>query len=64
MISTVAGSTAMPALPRDVIHRNIFPHLALSALGVCSRVCKSWNKMAKEQMKAFSHPTAFGPKEW
>ena len=64
MISTNFDSTAIPALPNNVIENVIFPNLSLSALGTCSRVCKAWSKMAGEAIEAFSHEKAFGPKEW
>ena len=47
-----------------MIENVIFPNLSPPALGTYSRVCKAWNKMASEAMKAFSHEKAFGPKEW
>jgi hypothetical protein len=64
MTSISSISSANPILPNDVIGNIIFSNLSLPALGTCSRVCKVWNKMAGEQMKAFSHESAFGPKEW
>ena len=64
MINTNPLSTVIPALPNDVIGNIIFSHLSLPALGICSRVCKAWNKLAMEHMDAFSHERAFGPKEW
>ena len=64
MTSTSSISSANPILPNDVIGKVIFPNLSLPALGICFRVCKAWNKMAKEHLKAFSHEKGFGPKEW
>jgi hypothetical protein len=55
---------AIPALSNDVVENLIFPNLSLPELGVCCRVCNAWNKIAKEQIKFFSYPNAFGPKEW
>jgi hypothetical protein len=52
------------ALPTDVIGNIIFRDLSLSALGICSRVCKVWREMAEKQINTFSHEKAFGPKEW
>ena len=55
---------AIPALPNNVMENLIFPNLSLSELGTCARVCKAWNRIVSEVMKAFSHEKAFGPKEW
>jgi hypothetical protein len=57
-------SSTNRSLPNDVIGNIIFPNLSLSALATCSLVCKAWNKMAQEHINSFSHPHAFGPKEW
>src|SRR5579872_4749399 len=54
----------MPTLPTDVIDNSIFRNLPLSALGICSRVCKVWREIAEKQINTFSHEKAFGPKEW
>jgi len=64
MTSTSSISSANPILSNDVIGNIIFPNLSLPALATCSLVCKAWNKMATEHISAFSHPHAFGPKEW
>jgi hypothetical protein len=64
MTSTSSISSANPILPNDVIGNVIFPNLSLPALAICTRVCKAWNKMATEHLKAFSYDNAFGPKEW
>jgi hypothetical protein len=64
MAVTNSISSTNPSLPNDVIGKVIFPHLSFSALGTCSLVCRAWKKMAQEHINSFSHPTAFGPKEW
>jgi hypothetical protein len=51
-------------LPTDVIDNIIFHNLPLSALGICSLVCKVWRERAEKQINTFSHEKAFGPKEW
>jgi hypothetical protein len=56
-------SSISSAFPTDVIG-NIFHSLPLSALGVCSRVCKVWSKEAEKQINTFFPEKAFGPKEW
>jgi hypothetical protein len=61
MIST---SSISSAIPNDVIDNSIFRNLSLPALGICSRVCKAWKKIAEKQLNTFSHEKAFGPKEW
>jgi len=63
MTNTSSISLANPILPNDVIENVIFPNLSLPALGVCFRVCRVWNKMAKDYINTFSHEKAFGPKE-
>src|SRR5271156_4573449 len=57
-------SSTMPTLPTDVLGNIIFGNLPLSALGICSRICKVWREMAEKQINMFSHEKAFGPKEW
>jgi len=42
----------------------IFRNLPVSALGICSCVCKVWRERAEKQINTFSHEKAFGPKEW
>jgi hypothetical protein len=64
MAVTNIVSSTNHSLPNDVIGNIIFRNLSLSTLGTCSLVCKAWKKMAQENIKAFSHPHAFGPKEW
>ena len=64
MTSISSIFSANPILPNDVVGNIIFPNLSLSALAICARVCKAWNKMATEHLKAFSHDNAFGPKDW
>jgi hypothetical protein len=57
-------SSIFSAIPTDVMENMIFRNLPLSALGMCSRVCKAWREMAEKQINTFSHEKAFGPKEW
>jgi hypothetical protein len=57
-------SSIFSALPTDVIDNSIFHNLPLSALGICSLVCKVWREIAEKQINTFSHEKAFGPKEW
>jgi hypothetical protein len=64
MTSTSSISKVNPILPNDVIRKLIFSNLSLPALGACSRVCKAWKEMTNKHINAFSHPHAFGPKEW
>jgi hypothetical protein len=64
MITTSVVASAIPALPNAVLENIIFSNLSLPELGTCSRVCKAWKEMAKKHINAFSHPQAFGPKEW
>jgi hypothetical protein len=64
MTSISSISSAIPVLPNAVLENLIFPNLSLPELGACSRVCKVWREMAKKQISTFSHPHAFGPKEW
>jgi hypothetical protein len=64
MIATKVVSSAIPAIPNAVLENIIFRNLSLPELGICSRVCKAWREMAKKHLNAFSHPHAFGPKEW
>jgi hypothetical protein len=64
MTITNTASPAIPALTNAVIENIIFPNLSLPELGACSRVCKIWRELAKKHINAFSHPHAFGAKEW
>jgi hypothetical protein len=57
-------SSISSALPTDVMENKIFRNLPLSALGICSLVCKVWRETAEKQINTFSHEKAFGPKEW
>jgi len=57
-------SSIFSALPTDVMENMLFRKLPLSALGICSSVCKVWREMAEKQINTFSHEKAFGPKEW
>jgi hypothetical protein len=64
MAVTNSVSSLNLSLPNDVIGKIIFPNLSLSALGTCCLVCKAWKNMIQEHINAFSHPHAFGPKDW
>ena len=57
-------SSISSALTTDVMENMIFRNLPVSALGICSCVCKVWRERAEKQINTFSHEKAFGPKEW
>jgi hypothetical protein len=64
MASTSSISSAIPSLPNAIVENIIFSKLSLPLIGICSRVCKAWEEMAKKHLNAFCYEKAFGPKEW